>query len=360
MKKGFRILGILVAVVVLVAAGGVAFLMLRFPRHRPLTALSIDPTPERVARGRYIVEHVSDCFGCHSDHDFDRFGIPVKAGTEGQGGFVFDEKLGVPGIVAAHNITPDPATGIGSWTDDEVVRAIREGVSRDGRPLFPMMPYEDFRHMSDEDVYSVVAYLRSLHPVRNTVAATRIKFPVNLIMRTIPSPLSAPVTAPSDEQDHLGYGRYLVTIAGCGGCHTPHDDKGAPILSESFSGGWEMHGPWGRVVTANITPASNTFVGTATKEEFIARFKGFASMNPRRSGGRSRTEHGDAVARIVRDDREGSRRDLRLSPHASAGGEGSRDISGCHGLELRTEGCSPRRRGEPRSVSSACRGDQFP
>jgi mono/diheme cytochrome c family protein len=87
--------------------------------------------------------------------------------------------------------------------------------------------------------------------------------------------------APSDTYDHHGYGKYLVNMAGCDECHTPHDDHGQPVQGKEFTGGWEMKGPWGRVVSPNITPHPNTFIGKATKEMFVARFKQYASMvNP--------------------------------------------------------------------------------
>jgi len=279
MKLVVKILVGIVVLVAVVIAGGVTYLNVAFPKARPVTDLVIEKTPERVARGEYIVEHLADCLSCHSDHLWDRWDMPIKPGTKGQGGFVFDKNLGVPGVVAAHNITPDPETGIGNWSDDEILRAFREGISKDGHPLFPMMPYEHFHHMSDEDAYSVVAYLRTLQPVKNTVAATKIDFPMSLIMKTIPKPLDGPVTAPTDAEDHLAYGKYLVTLAGCGECHTPRDDKGAPDLSREFQGGWEMKGPWGRNITPNLTPAPSTFIGRATKEEFIGRFKAFQGMN---------------------------------------------------------------------------------
>lgn len=291
MKLVLRILAGIVLLIVILIGGGLTYLNVAFPKARPVTDLVIERTPERVARGEYIVEHVSDCFGCHSDHEWDLWGMPVKAGTKGQGGFVFDANLGVPGVVAAHNITPDPETGIGNWSDDEVLRAIREGISRDGRPLFPMMPFENFHHMSDEDAHSVVAYLRTLEPVRNTVAATKIDFPMNLIMKTIPKPLDGPVSAPADSEDHHAYGEYLVTIAGCGDCHTPRDDKGAPDLTRMYQGGFEMKGPWGRNITPNLTPAPSGYIGIATKEEFIGRFKAFSGMDeadlPKASEGRN-------------------------------------------------------------------------
>jgi len=89
----------------------------------------------------------------------------------------------MPGMVVAANITPDRETGIGGWTDGEKIRAIREGVDRDGRVLFPMMPYGNYRLMSDEDVYAVVAYINSLPAVRNPLPATAIKFPVSLLIK---------------------------------------------------------------------------------------------------------------------------------------------------------------------------------
>jgi len=78
----------------------------------------------------------------------------------------------------APNLTPDPETGSGNWSDDALARAIREGAGHDGRALFPMMPYENFRYLSDEDVASIVVFLRTLPPVRNPLPTTRLIFPV--------------------------------------------------------------------------------------------------------------------------------------------------------------------------------------
>ena len=83
----------------------------------------------------------------------------------------------LPGHVVAPNISPDPEAGAATWTDDQLARAIREGIGHDGRALFPMMPYEDFRQMSDEDVGSIVVYLRSLPAVHNHLSKTEIIFP---------------------------------------------------------------------------------------------------------------------------------------------------------------------------------------
>jgi len=243
----------------------------------PPSAEKIQPTPERLARGKYLVENVSDCLGCHSDH-ITTYGFPVKPGTEGQGGYIFDKNIGFPGVVAAQNITSDPDTGLGKWTDGEVLRAIREGIDRNGAALFPMMPYQHLRSMSDEDAKSVVVYLRSLKPIRHSVPDKHIDFPVNLFVKFAPKPVDGVVAAP-DKKDTVAYGKYLSTIGGCYECHTPHDDHNALIPEKAFAGGWEMKGPWGRNFTANLTPDADAYLGHATKEEFIGRFRSFANFD---------------------------------------------------------------------------------
>jgi len=276
MKTFFKVLAIFALTVVSIAAIAVSWLVLRKPAQRPATAQRIEATPERVARGKYLVHHVSDCLGCHSDRT-PEFGMPIKAGTEGKGGFVFDKNLGFPGVVAAQNITSDRETGLGEWSDGEILRAIREGVDRHGNALFPMMPYAGFRHLSDDDAYAIVAYIRTLAPVKNSVPAKRIDFPVNLFVKFAPQPVAGPVAAP-DRRDTVAYGHYLTTIGGCFECHTPHDEKNGVIADQAFSGGWEMKGPWGRNLTANITPHADTWVGQATKGEFIGRFRAYAAV----------------------------------------------------------------------------------
>jgi mono/diheme cytochrome c family protein len=270
--KVVRVLGWVLVVVVVAVGGAFAWLTMRWPERRPASTEKVEATPERLARGRYLIEHVADCLGCHSDFHFDRFAIPIKAGTEGQGGYPFDKRVGVPGMVQAQNITSDPEFGLGAWSDGEVMRAIREGLNRKGEALFPMMPYPYFHEMSDEDVRSVVVYLRTLPPIHRAVAPRRLDFPVNFLVRFAPKPETGPVTAP-DPKDGLAYGKYLVDIAGCRECHTPHDDKGRLVPGADFSGGWLIVGPWGRVVSANITPDPDNYMGQASREEFIGRFQ---------------------------------------------------------------------------------------
>jgi mono/diheme cytochrome c family protein len=272
MRRIGKILGAIALVLVLGVAGLLAWLSAKKPAMRAPSSEKIEATPERLARGRYLVENVTHCLGCHSDADFRRFALPIKPGTEGQGGFPFDKKLDVPGLVQAQNITPDPKNGIGQWTDGEIMRAIREGVNRDGEAMFPMMPYPNYRVLSDEDTRAIVAYLRTIAPIDHAVAPRRLDFPVNLFVKFFPQPLDGPVPDP-DRNDSVAYGKYLSTVGGCAFCHTPKDDKGQPILDQSFSGGWVLQGPWGRVVSTNITPDPDAYLGKATREEFIARFK---------------------------------------------------------------------------------------
>src|SRR5262249_41965389 len=150
-------------------------------------------------------------------HDESRFGRPVVEGGWGRGS-VFPAELGLPGTVVASNVTPDRETGLGAWTDGEIIRAIREGISRDGRALFPMMPYTNYRRMSDADVYAIVAYLKSLPAVRNPLPKNSLNFPVSLLIKSVPQPSGS--VPPPNQENKLKYGEYLVTMGGCADCHT--------------------------------------------------------------------------------------------------------------------------------------------
>src|SRR5690242_13077154 len=131
-----------------VIAAVVAFIVLKPPARRPATTEKFEPTKERLARGDYLVNHVTPCLHCHSTIDNEVFGGEIQPGTEGMGGFQFGPSDGVPGFVQAQNITP---AGLGDWTDGEILRAMREGVRKDGTALFPMMPYPQFAIYDDED-----------------------------------------------------------------------------------------------------------------------------------------------------------------------------------------------------------------
>ncbi len=265
-----RIALVLLGLVVLVAGGGFTFLTLKKPAQRPAPDVKVERTPERVARGEYLSEHVFLCVDCHSELDFDKWGVPPKAGRKYVGGFCFNkENVGFPGEVCAQNLTSDPETGLGNWTDGEILRAMREGVDKQGNAIFPMMPYEAMATMSDDDAYAIVAYLRTLPPVKNSRPKGHIDFPVSAIVKFIPQPLSGPVTAP-DRSDHVAYGKYLSMA--CRECHTPIDAHNTLLPGKDFAGGHEFRMPGFTVRSANLT-FDETGLGKTTKEQFINLFK---------------------------------------------------------------------------------------
>jgi mono/diheme cytochrome c family protein len=277
MKK--FLLGIL-AVVILVVGGAAAFLGLKSPAQRPASDVKVEATAERLERGRYLVENVSACLHCHSPGDKTRWGIPYKEEVRGSGGQCWTPEIGFTGNLCAKNITAHPDDGLGKWTDGEILRALREGVDRHGQALFPIMPYENYRHMSDEDASSVVAYLRTVPAVAGKTAERHLDFPLPIIVKFMPQPLEGPVATP-DKSDKVAYGRYLVIAAGCESCHTPVDDKHQPLPGKAFSGGQRFDlAKNAAVVSANITP-HETGLGGKTKENFIAMFKAYASPESR-------------------------------------------------------------------------------
>jgi hypothetical protein len=269
-----RIFGIIV--LVLVALGGAAFgyLTLRKPAQAPPSEVRVESTPARLERGKYLFENLAGCDDCHSQRDWSRFGAPVVPGGRGKG-FVFPPEMGLPGAVTAPNITPDPETGIGAWTDGEKIRAIRDGVDRNGNSLFPMMPYPYYRSMSDEDVYSVVAYLNTLPPVKNSVPRSKLDFPVNLMIKSVPQPVGQ--VGEPDRNNTIKYGEYLAAIGGCSECHTEFE-RGEIKKDKLFAGGREFR--IGKFVTmsANITPDEASGTGKWTEERFLSKFHGYQSF----------------------------------------------------------------------------------
>ena len=266
MKKLFKIGGIVIAVLFLILVGAYAYVMTSFPKYDPAPELNIEPTPELVARGKYLAETSFSCIDCHSTRDAEKFTMPLVPGTEGMGGMDMGEGAG---FVPARNITPDVETGIGGWTDGEIFRAITVGVNKDGEPLAPMMPYPLFRETDSTDIIAIIAYLKTLKPIHNKVPEKDLNFPLNIIFRTVQQP-TAFITKP-DSSDRLATGRYLAMP--CIFCHTP-SDQGVMFQDSLLAGGVPFMLPGGgHVVTANITPDKETGIGQWTKEMFITRFK---------------------------------------------------------------------------------------
>ena len=173
----------------------------------------------------------------------------------------------------AKNITP---TGVGNWSDGEIFRLITTGVNKQGKAIFPLMPYLHYGQMDKEDVFSIIAYIRTLAPVKNEVPDTKLDFPMNFIVNTIPAKANF-VTKP-DESDVVAYGKYLVNAAACMDCHTQFE-KGQFVAGTEFGGGREFLMPGGAVVSANISPDDETGIGAWSKEVFVARFKAYTDSS---------------------------------------------------------------------------------
>lgn len=217
------------------------------PRQRPLTDARFEASAQRLDRGRYLAEHLLQCFICHSERDWDTPGAPPIPGRKGAGVVLseHDERR-----IVAPNITPDVETGAGSWTDDMLARAIREGIGHDGRALFWGMWYQSFSILSDEDLASVVVYLRSIPPVRNALPATRLLPDELAMIAAAPTPITAPVYGPPPG-DRIARGRYLVGLADCAGCHTSWYSPRMPGL---LAGGNLIERGSRSAYSSNITP----------------------------------------------------------------------------------------------------------
>lgn len=274
MKKIFKIiLGIFLFFFVCIA-GLLTYVKVALPNVGEAPDLKIEATPEMLARGEYLANNVVGCVECHSVRDFNKFAGPIDPASAGQGGELFGSLLGFPGEYYAPNITP---AGIGDWTDGEVFRAVTSGVSKDGHALFPIMPYPHFGTMAQEDVYSIIAYIRTLKPVENTPPKSVSAFPMNFIINTIPkAPAFTPVPP---KEDLIKYGEYMTNAALCKDCHTVQI-KGEYQMDQYMAGGFNMPMITGGVVrTANITPDKKTGIGNWTEEQFVSRFKMYADSS---------------------------------------------------------------------------------
>jgi hypothetical protein len=182
--------------------------------------------------------------------------------------------VGFPGVYYSKNITP---AGISRYSDGELYRLITTGVTKEGRAMFPVMPYAHFGKMDPEDIKSIISYVRSLPAIEYPVKESVSDFPMNFILNTIPKK-AEPQKIPA-KSDQLAYGAYMANASGCNECHT-QADKGRIIESLEFSGGREFFMPDKSIIrSANITPAEKTGIGKWTEDIFIARFKMYADSN---------------------------------------------------------------------------------
>lgn len=139
------------------------------------------------------------------------------------------------------------------------------------------MPHPAYGKMDREDVYSIIAYIRSLDPIENMVPESEPDFPMNFIINTIPK--KAEYSVKPDPSDQVAYGAYLFTAAACADCHT-QQVKGTPVAGMELAGGFEFPLNTGGIVrSANITPDVETGIGGWTEAMFVGRFKAFADTS---------------------------------------------------------------------------------
>ena len=267
MKKIIK--GILLLLVIAVIAL-LAYVKLALPNVGETEYLSIKHSASRLERGKYLANHVCVCIDCHSTRNWNEFSGPLVDGTIGKGGEVFDQRFGFPGSFYSKNITP---SGIGDWTDGEVLRAISSGVSKDGSALFPVMPHPHFGQMDKEDLLSIIVYLRSLKPIENVVPESKADFPMNFIINTLPK--EPHFSNKPSESDAVAYGGYLFNAASCSECHSKQD-KGKPIEGMELAGGFEFPMVTGGISrSSNITQDEVTGIGKWSEADFVKRFKSY-------------------------------------------------------------------------------------
>jgi mono/diheme cytochrome c family protein len=229
----------------------------------PAAAATADE--DAVTRGQYLVR-AGGCFSCHT----------AAGGQKLAGG----RALATPfGTFYSPNITPDPETGIGRWTDAQFLRALREGVRPDGANYFPVFPYPSFTGITDSDALAIKAYLFSLPPVHRENRAHDVPFPFSWrLLQTGWKFLfftSGPFRPAPDRSAVYNRGAYLVTaLAHCGECHTPRNFLGATRSAQWLAG--TPDGPDGQLVP-NITPDPTTGIGTWGKEDVVELLKSGAT-----------------------------------------------------------------------------------
>jgi mono/diheme cytochrome c family protein len=258
----------LVAAVVL--AAGVAACTGKYVR--PTTLERVESTPERLARGGYLVNQAMSCGACHSTHETHNFLVSGERADMYLAGNAADWKeqgfkFWIP------NLTPDVETGLGGWSDDEIMRAIRDGVGKDGHLMFPLMPFSSYQHVSDEDLRAIVAYLRSVPPVKNprTIAENDFGFFVGVfINRGLVHHAPARDVASPNRADKLKYGEYVLRLGHCWECHSATGTGPRDVGDKGFLSGWDHGDEYpgvGTVYFRNLTPDPKTGLGKYSAEQ---------------------------------------------------------------------------------------------
>lgn len=236
----------------LVGVGGVAVLACLALAWQPAIPPIVPPSPdsfapELVSKGRTLAV-AAGCIDCHT----------VKNGMPGTGGVSFARMFGT---IYSSNITPDAETGIGRWSLVAFARALREGVSRDGKHLFPAaFPFDHFTRLTDEDIAALYAYLMSLPPARKRTRPNSVPFPLDI--RALQAAWKGIYLVPGAYRQDVtrdaqwNRGAYLAdAVARCSSCHTPRNVLGAEEPGHPY-GGTLVDGWWATALDIEPSPAS--------------------------------------------------------------------------------------------------------
>jgi mono/diheme cytochrome c family protein len=250
---------------------------------RPTEDLKVTPTPEMLARGSYIVNQNASCGACHTwreggtAKDFLTKGESTERYLGGGNYLVID---GI-GKVWIPNITPDVETGIGGWTDDEIRRALRDGIAKDGHLMMPMMPFNSYQYMSDADAGAVIAYLRTVPPVKldRPRQETDLGFMGNFFIgRGVAHHLPARNVPEVNRANQLKWGEYVMRLGHCWECHSQKGMFPSDIGEKDFMSGSPDVDPIlekavGKIYMRNLTPDPETGLGKYSAEQIKTALK---------------------------------------------------------------------------------------
>jgi mono/diheme cytochrome c family protein len=250
---------------------------------RPTTQLKVAASPEMIARGNYIVNQAASCGVCHTSRRGGTLKDFLEAGEDTEkylGGGMYLVVEGV-GKVWIPNITQDVETGIGGWSDDEILRALRDGINKDGKLMMPMMPFNSYQYMSDSDAQAVVAYLRTVPPVKLDKKREETDLGVMgnfFIGRGVAHHLPAQNVRDPDLRNQLKRGEYVMRLGHCWECHSVKGMSPSDINEENFMNGSDEVDPIlekqvGKIYMRNLTPDPETGLGRYSAEQIKAALK---------------------------------------------------------------------------------------
>jgi mono/diheme cytochrome c family protein len=273
MKTFIKILLVLCAIIFAV----VAYIQFTWNKEyeAPFPEIKASTDSAVIARGKYLAYGPAHCGTCH---------VPMNKIMDVENGEIIPLSGGwtidiPPGTFHAPNITPDEETGIGRFSDGELARVLRHMVGKDGRCIFPFMP---FAELSDDDLTAVISYLRSQPPVKNNVPKSELKFLGKMLSSFgLVKPEGTKGNPPKSVaiDSTVEYGKYLANyVANCVGCHTNRDMKTGEFIGVPFAGGFAMppdpyFSEGFNFVTPNLTPDPETGIMASWSEEtFVYRF----------------------------------------------------------------------------------------